>query len=162
MLYCRFNNGTKFDIIIYEALYPSILGLSHYFGNPHIVGVVTLTAHFYSDYMTCCGVNPSYVPNYLLNYSDKMTFFERLHNFLIHSYSFYLHTFYILPDQDKFMKKYIGKNLPSSLKIISNVSLFIYSSDLSVEYPRALQPNSIHVGAMHIRSPGPLPSVSMI
>lgn len=141
-------------------MYPSILGLTNYFGNPYAVGILTISSHLYTDYMMGNPINPSYMPSYLSTFSHKMTFMERLYNSLLYFYSIYNQMFYVIPDQDNIMRKYLGQNITSSVLASKNVSLVIYSSDLSIEYPRPLQLNSIHVGTMHIRPSLPLPDVS--
>ncbi|XP_075228696.1 UDP-glucosyltransferase 2-like [Lycorma delicatula] len=150
------SSDTKFDLILYEGLYPGALALKHHYNVP---SVVIFTVPLYIPVLYSMGnpINPSYLSSFLTNYSDKMTFYQRIINSFYTLYEMYVHNYYMYPKMDAVMKKYFGNDIPSSKELEMNNSLLILSGDLSQSYPIPLQPNTIKVGTLHIKPNKPLP-----
>ncbi|XP_075228976.1 UDP-glycosyltransferase UGT5-like [Lycorma delicatula] len=144
------SKETKFDLIIYEGLYPSLLGFVHHFKYPPSIAMVVIP--FYAPLLHAMGnpINPAYVPSFLTKYNNKMSFFERLKNTFFISYEIYIREYRVYPSQDKVMEKYFGANLPKLKELEKNTSLLFLNGDLSQSYPIPLQPNTVLIGSQHM------------
>lgn len=162
-LFFREVNGTKYDLIIYEAMGSFLLGFTDLVGNPPIIGVYTSHLPAFAASTWGNPTIPSYIPSLLFPFSDHMTFRERFENLYFEIYSRYIMDWYVKPIQDKYMHKNFGNFHHTLEELESNVSLTIVSTDLSTGYPKPMQPNTVHVGPMHVRhTPDPLPEVCII
>jgi hypothetical protein len=69
--------------VILEALiYQSYHGLIHHIGSPPVIGILTLEFLWTAAEAVGIPNNPAYVPEIVLPYGNRMTFFERLQNTL--------------------------------------------------------------------------------
>ena len=79
-----YPNDFKFDLVIYDfTCGPCILPIVHKFKYPAIVGVSPFLNPPYTDLIIGGHKYPSYVPHYILNFSDGMTLFDRIYNLII-------------------------------------------------------------------------------
>lgn len=104
--------------------------------------------------------NPtSYVPNVYLDYSDHMSFLERVHNTFFVLFVRLLRDWYYLPQLDRIVRRRLGEKIPPLLEIERNGSLVIVNSDPTTDYPRPNLPNVISLSGLHCRPPNFLPKV---
>lgn len=107
------SENSHFDLIISEQFYQETwLMFAHKFNAP----IVTISSMGYSDYMDYTNglLTPwAYVPHLLLNFSDKMTFWQRCENVLLSLYDKYLRLTFYMPQNNKLAKKYFGSALNS-------------------------------------------------
>nr|QVG59860.1 UDP-glucuronosyltransferase [Nilaparvata lugens] len=144
-------NGTKFDLIFYESIMlSSFLGFSELVGNPPIVGMLTINPFVISDPLVGNPEIPSYIPSVLLPNEHRMTFVERVNNFLINAYYHYVKIRYMDPLQEIYIKRYFGNVKHTAYEMERNISLMLISSDLASSYPKPIHPNTIYVGPTHI------------
>lgn len=103
--------------------------------------------------------NPAYVPHNLLCFSDKMSFFERLINFVVQAAHeiFYLHR---MMDNDYNIAQEHFSDLPQLWNIVSKSSLFLVNTHFSLNFPRPLVPSIVEVGGLHIGKIKHVPNVS--
>lgn len=96
-----------FDLIVTEQeMQESFLMFGHKFKAP-IVSMATLGS--YSDVMDYANglITPySYCPHMFLDYSDKMSFWERLNNVYISLYDRMYRYFWYMPEQSRIANKY--------------------------------------------------------
>ncbi|CAG7786585.1 unnamed protein product [Allacma fusca] len=98
---------------------------------------------------------PSFVPTFLSQLSERMSFMERLYNTylrlggsLVMEFQFHL--------THKYIQEYFPKT-PHPKELIANLSGVLINSDFSLDYPKLLPPNAVNVGCMQCRDPLPLP-----
>ncbi|CAH1402295.1 unnamed protein product [Nezara viridula] len=142
----------EFDLMISESLYLFEVFIA--FGHVFNVPVISIDAHapsVWSSYLTG-NVHPySYVPNYRIPMTDRMTFKERLMNTLL-NFQEILVSYYYLPEQERLMRTYLsynGKyNFPPLLDMLQNTSLVLVDAHFSLGYVRPYLPNIVEVGGM--------------
>ncbi|XP_046991814.1 UDP-glucosyltransferase 2-like [Schistocerca americana] len=140
-----------FDLVMFERLpYQAYHGLFHKVGSPPVIGVVTLTALSAMYYSHGNAMNPAYLPDVWLGFSDHMTFWQRLYNTFFYLWVNYLWYCEILPRQDNIMREYFGTDPPSLFETEHNYSLFIVNSHFSTEYPRPHLPSVVEVTGIHV------------
>uniref|UniRef100_A0A1Y1LV35 UDP-glucuronosyltransferase n=2 Tax=Photinus pyralis TaxID=7054 RepID=A0A1Y1LV35_PHOPY len=142
------------DITLQQCLYPLI----DRFNNPPLVAVTPfllppVLAHIFGN-----PLQTAYMPYYSTKYSDKMTFLERIKNFLlIHAeilYKRYIGT----PTELNLARKYFGEHIRDFEEIERNISILISNYDHILGFPLALAPNIIPAGGLHIAPVKPLPN----
>jgi glucuronosyltransferase len=153
----------NFDIIIIDInIEECYLGFVPIFGNPPVIAITAFVSPpWYSSFVG----NPqllSFTDTYLMPFTDHMTFFQRMTNFMIQNYVLYYRKFHHLPIMDSIAQKYFGKSTPLPSEIEKNISLVMVNTHYSLDYPKPLVPAMITVGGMHITPGKELPNVRHI
>ncbi|CAH1402297.1 unnamed protein product [Nezara viridula] len=142
----------EFDLMISESLYFYEVFIA--FGHVFNVPVISIDSHppsAWSSYLTG-NVHPySYVPNFRIPMTDRMTFKERLMNTLINLQEILVCHYYI-PEQERIMRTYLSYNgtydFPPLLDMLHNTSLVLVDAHFSLGYVRPYLPNIVEVGGM--------------
>ncbi|PSN40304.1 2-hydroxyacylsphingosine 1-beta-galactosyltransferase [Blattella germanica] len=147
-----------FDLILIEAFFNEcLLGFAHKFRAP----TVHICSHGGMFWMGDYVGNPNphaYVPDVFFDFSDKMTFQQRVWNTLAALFARAGRELWYLPQQNTIMKNYFKyEDLPSVWELQTNTSAVMLNTHVAVNYPRPLMPNLLLVGGMHIKKPGKLP-----
>ncbi|XP_049837372.1 UDP-glucosyltransferase 2-like [Schistocerca gregaria] len=145
------NSGEKFDLVIFERLgYLAYYGLIQRVGAPPAVAFITLSPpssvyHGFGNPM-----NPAYMPDMWLGYSDHMNFWQRLYNTYFYLRLMYMWFYDLMPAQEQLMHKYFGSDLPPIYEMERNFSLLIINNHFCMEYPRPHLPNIIELTGIHV------------
>ena len=149
----------KFDLIFLTPLFNECLyGYIHMLNTSVVLynqaGVIPWLA---GDLGT---PNPlSFTPNLLLGYSDRMTYFERLGNFIGTMYCYLTLEYYYYPIVEQIYRDFFDPNLPPVKEIIKNSSIVLANSNIAFHKPRPLMPDIIEVGGLHMTPPKSVPKV---
>lgn len=103
----------------------------------------------------------SHVPHSLIDFSDQMTFFERLYNVALSTLdSVLIRQFWHLPQHMAIAEKHFSHlaPLPSLESLSANISLTLVYTHRGLSYPRPSMPGLINIGGAHIKSTKPLPN----
>ncbi|XP_059475739.1 UDP-glycosyltransferase UGT5-like [Neocloeon triangulifer] len=139
-----------FDLIIAEVfMNEAIYGLSHHFKAP-LVLVCPFGGFHWHNYASGNPIPMSYYPNPMLEYTDRMTFTQRLSNFVFTTAWDLGHYFFYLPRQEAISKKVFGPDTPSVQELEASASVVLVNQHFTLNYPRPLMPNIIEVGGMHV------------
>ncbi|KAJ9581435.1 hypothetical protein L9F63_023367, partial [Diploptera punctata] len=157
--FLKSSSTEKFDLIITEAGWNEcFLGFIPKFGYPPVVavsayGIVPTTAMAMGT-----SINPSFVPNMVMQFSGDNSFLSRLKNFLCHSIYNYIYFTQGIPRFEEIAKKYLKQDMPSFVEIQRNFSIFLANTAFGFDDSIPVSPNIIPVGGMHIKSKAdPLP-----
>jgi glucuronosyltransferase len=103
----------------------------------------------------------SYIPDEFLEYTGKMNFWERTHNTIVCLLKHVGRQLIHLPKQNAAMQKHFNysDNLPHVWELERKTSLVLLNTHHSLEDPKALMPNFVQVGGMHVRPPKELTQV---
>ncbi|XP_049856470.1 UDP-glucosyltransferase 2-like isoform X2 [Schistocerca gregaria] len=153
------RSGETFDLAILEGLaYHSFYGLIHKMGSPPVAKLLTLTAPSSVYYNFGSPMEPAYMPDMWLGFSDRMDFWQRLYNTYFYLRLMYMWFYQAMPLQEEVMRKYFGPDPPSVYEADRNVSLLITANHFVFEYPRPHLPNIIEITGIHVATkPKPLP-----
>jgi glucuronosyltransferase len=149
-----------FDLIISEQFFQeAFLMFAHKFKAP----IVTIGTLGFSDFMDRDFglMTPwAFVPHPVLLYTDKMSFFQRVHNTLLSlTDMFYRHLLY-LPKQDRLARQYfqmLPQPLPSVQELEKSISVMLINNHISTSPPRPTMPGLVNVGGAHVKPPKRLP-----
>lgn len=150
-----FSSNEHYDAVILEQFSSDALKVvAHKFNAPlilfHGVGA-TNAVNLYVG-------NPSprsYISDIYLRFPSKMTFLERLENFVVSVFVTIYKHFYYFPEQEKIVKEFYP-NAPDLNSIIFNTSLILLMAHETTQQAVPLVPNMINVGGLHMKPPKPL------
>lgn len=148
-----------FDLIITEYFNTDCyLGFAHKYKVP-IVSLSSCTMMPWLNARYGNPDNPSYIPNNLMDFSDQMTFIQRVENTL--AYILHQLIYYLLMDipGNIIARKHFGEDLPALSDIVYNTSIVLINTHFSLNLPRPQTPNVIDVGGIHIENVKTLPKV---
>ncbi|XP_049767214.1 UDP-glycosyltransferase UGT5-like [Schistocerca cancellata] len=153
-----FSSNEKYDVMIIEIFFcECFLALSHIFKIP-VIQFATFSPPAWMGDVVGNPSPPAYVPEPFLEYSDHMTFFQRLHNTVFSTYCRVVRNLYYMPSQDVILRRYVDDpTLPSLLEMERKSSMVLANSHFSVLHPRPLLPAMVEVGGMHVSPPKKLP-----
>ncbi|XP_047098402.1 UDP-glycosyltransferase UGT5-like [Schistocerca piceifrons] len=156
-----FESDREFDVIIIETFFNDcLMALAHKFRAP-VIAISTLVGTVWMSDMMGSPYPLSYVAEPFLSYTDRMPFWQRLHNAAFATYARLVRRLYYAPRQDALVRRHVaGPSLPSVLDIERNTSLLFLNSHPSLHFPRPLAPNVIEIGGMHVCSPRTLPQAA--
>jgi glucuronosyltransferase len=158
------HSDERFDIIIVEGFYiDCFLGFAHKFKAP----VVQVCPFGGPEYIGDLVGNPNpyaYIPDVFQEFTDKMSFSERIKNTLGGLFQRIGRRHLIIPRQDAIMKKHFNytSSMPSITDLEKSTALVLVNHHFSISYPKPVMPNYVQVGGMHIKPPKNLPAVSAI
>nr|XP_018903292.1 PREDICTED: UDP-glucuronosyltransferase 2B18-like [Bemisia tabaci] len=152
----------KFDLVIGESFYtPYTCGLTRILtGAAPIITMITLTADYSSEDNLGSITHLSYVPSHFdhYGYTSRMTLWQKIENW----FSDYYLVSGFKERMESAARSYFSETEGSeSEKLLDgcwkNISLALVTSNPLYFYPRALGPNVIEVGPLHIKTPQKLP-----
>lgn len=154
----------KFDLVIVEwGIAPCFYAYSRQ-ANYTMMGIISLQLGSMAQIAMGSTSNPAYVPEIGFDYTDRMTFPQRLRNTIFHLAAF-AYVKFTLYGHDRIVKKYFGSDMPSLFDIEREVSLILTNTHFSNLIPRPNVPNVIPIGGppFHLlgKTPNPLTKVSL-
>ena len=139
------------------------------FGNEYVYPVIDLIGVPYVTHLsaspipmllTALGGPGEYasVPATFTDFTDNMSFFQRMQNFLLCQVFQLIRDLYWVPLMDGIVKEEFPQ-AKSINEVLSSVSLAIANSHPTTTFPRSLPPTVIPIGALHTRPARELPQV---
>ncbi|CAN9506754.1 unnamed protein product [Ophioblennius macclurei] len=145
---------TKYDLVLTDPVVPTGVMLAHYLKVP-LVFNVRWTSHGEGHFVIA--PSPlSYCPLVGTELSDRMTFFERVLNVIVHGYTEYQIAAYLLPTFGGLVKEYLGPDI-DYLAMFQAADLWLMRMDFVFDFPRPTMPNVIYMGGFQCKPAKPLP-----
>ncbi|XP_018563256.1 UDP-glucuronosyltransferase 2B7-like [Anoplophora glabripennis] len=143
------HSNETFDVVIVEQfLNEAHMGFATHFNAPLItwssLGLSEWNSHLVGN-VRPLSVNPFTQSQY----TDKMTFFQRVHNTLVNSFYAIYKELVSYPAQQELLTKYF----PGDIKlkdIMYNTSILLMNSHASTNHPTTLTTSVIEIGGFHI------------
>ncbi|CAG9861072.1 unnamed protein product [Phyllotreta striolata] len=146
------ENGT-FDAIITEIFNSDCyLSIADKFDAP-IIGFSSSRLPPWMFNRFAMPTNPSYIPVVLTDYTDKMTFLQRVDNTLLLGFSNIFFAYYRQTMDKKVISKYVGSEAADLDRMIEKVVLLLVNTHFTLNLPVPLGPNTIEVGGVHLEKP---------
>lgn len=157
------KEDNHYDLIITEFFNTNCLLMPIYerFKAP-IIGATSHVLMPWTNLWLGNPANPSTVPDIFMDFSDHMSFRDRLENTLGTLYhNLYFH--YVIKKQDiDIIRRNLRLDVSANYDaILNNVSAVLVNSHFSLNRPRPLVPAVIDVGGMHLLPQKKLPTVNM-
>ncbi|KAJ8972841.1 hypothetical protein NQ314_000005 [Rhamnusium bicolor] len=149
----------EFDLMIIEFFNSDCFLSLYYKIKAPIVGITSSTLMPWSSERFANPTHTAYIPNNCMDYSDKMTFLERLENTVVTLYHQYHYEYYTLSRDEQIARKFLGRKASQITSFIKNSGILLTNTHFSLNLPRPLVPNVVEVGGIHIGGIRPLPKV---
>lgn len=98
----------QYDLVISEQMNHDTWLLFAYKFKAPIITISTMGFAQYMDYANGLVTPMAYVPNIMLDYDDRMDFWERCENVLVTLYDWYLRLTYYMPENNRLAEQYFG------------------------------------------------------
>ncbi|XP_018325088.1 UDP-glucuronosyltransferase 1-3 isoform X1 [Agrilus planipennis] len=145
------NSTLDYDVVIAEVFnsncFMTIAGKT----KAPIVGVSSCYIPVFWNDIFGNPYNPSYIPNIDMDYSDNMTFFERVENLITITYTLFYFNFVSNSAVQSLVDKYAPHDQPIA-EVSKNISLLLVNTHVTTARPRPFVPNIIEVGGIHLPS----------
>lgn len=151
------NTTVKYDVIITEVFGSDCFASFAHKLNIPLISYITSMMLPWASLRTGDPNNPSYIVNYLTDYPEQMTLYERMSNTFWLLYANIMYRFYSDKPSHRLAQQYFGTNLPPLEEIVRNTSLLFVNSHFSVTQSKPSAANVIEVGGIHIKEQKPLP-----
>ncbi|XP_022102115.1 UDP-glucuronosyltransferase 2B7-like [Acanthaster planci] len=138
----------RFDMLVGDDCIPCVPMLAQALDIPFVLESNTFAVPTKHSAWTGLPINPSYIPERVMQLTDRMTFLQRLKNVLGHYYQTIVH-FHLgvasFVGYDKLKVKYNIKPEVSTLESYKQALLYFMHGSFGLEFPRPLQPNIKYV-----------------
>ncbi|XGW11866.1 hypothetical protein V3C99_012939 [Haemonchus contortus] len=150
--------NSRFDVALHELYEPFSVGIFELIGVTKTVALSAFGVSLYVPEITGVPANPSFVPGAFSTYSDSMTFWERLNNFI---YEFELDVRYRIWERQlwlHFNEVYPG--FPTFRELLKRqVGVVLLNINEYTETPRPTANIVRYIGGIAIHPPKPLSQV---
>lgn len=99
----------------------------------------------------------SYIPFTATEFTDKMTFPQRIQNVLSYILGTYTLSHITEPNYKPLVKKFFGPDVDYSTFFL-DADIWLMRNDFIFEFPRPTMPNIVYIGGFQCKSPKPLPT----
>ncbi|XP_043856821.1 UDP-glucuronosyltransferase 1A1-like isoform X5 [Dromiciops gliroides] len=142
-----------YDAILTDPAIPCGALVAQYLSIPAVYFLRGLPCHLDAEGTQC--PNPSsYIPRLFLDFTDHMTFLQRVHNMLITLSQFFLCDFVYSPYAH--LASEVLKREVTVMDLLSHGSMWLLRTDFVKEYPRPIMPNMVFIGGINCAYRKPL------
>ncbi|KAJ9591510.1 hypothetical protein L9F63_001947, partial [Diploptera punctata] len=152
------NSGSNFDLIIMETILSPCFFVFPYKLNAPYIGITSVPPTTSTQSSVGNPANPAYSPDFILGYTDHLTFTQRFHSTLYSIALRLLDYYWIFPAHDAMVRRIFNDtSMPYIGELANNVSVLLANYHYSFYYPRPNVPNMIEIAGLHLATPGSLP-----
>ncbi|XP_060895002.1 UDP-glucuronosyltransferase 2C1-like [Labrus mixtus] len=145
--------GAKYDLVLTDPFFGAGVLLSHCLGLPLVLNArwtVQGEGHF-----TIAPSPLSYVPVPGSELTDKMTFTQRIKNFMFYVFTC-LQIWYVTdPNYIPFVHRYFGKDV-HYMELFQAADIWLMRTDFIFEFPRPTMPNIVYMAGFQCKPSKPL------
>ncbi|KAM4744722.1 LOW QUALITY PROTEIN: UDP-glucuronosyltransferase 2A1-like [Anableps anableps] len=144
----------NYDLALIEPVFPTGVILAHYLKLPLVLNV-RWTSHG-EGHFSIAPSPLSYIPMTGTEFSDKMSFIQRVLNVMAFALKKYYIAWNILPHYEALITKYFDSDL-DYLSMFQTADLWLMKVDFVFEFPRPTMPDVIYMGGFQCKPAKPLP-----
>ncbi|XP_050509643.1 UDP-glycosyltransferase UGT5-like isoform X2 [Diabrotica virgifera virgifera] len=153
------NRNTRFDLIVIDmSLGGCLLPVIEKFNYPPSIAVCPFLLVPYLSELFGNSVHPAFVPHMYSKFTSKMSYFERIQNYVYTYGEIYLWSRIYKTRRTEIAKMAFGEDVAPIEKLERHLSLVLTNIIMGFNYARPLTPNIIPVGGLHIRPARKLPN----
>ncbi|XP_044750029.1 UDP-glycosyltransferase UGT5-like isoform X1 [Coccinella septempunctata] len=150
------KSNVKFDLIFGELFNSECTqGFALRFKAPLVAISTTMIMAWHNGHFGNPD-NPSYIPNNHIWFSDRMSFSERMVNFLATTYAKVVYGAFFDSNR-RLLEEHLQMQIPDLDALTRNTSLLLVNSHWSLTFTRPLVPSVVEIGGVHIQKNKPLP-----
>ncbi|XP_040123976.1 UDP-glucuronosyltransferase 1A8 isoform X1 [Ictidomys tridecemlineatus] len=144
---------SSFDAVFMDPFDVCGLIIAKYFSLPSVVFTRGVFCHYLEEGAQC--PSPlSYIPRFLMRFSDAMTFKQRVENLISHLAEHLFCPYFLKTTLESASEILQAPVTPYDL--FSQVSIWLLRTDFVLDYPRPVMPNMIFIGGINCHQGKPL------
>lgn len=152
----RHLNDTSFDVVLTDPVFPCGALLAEYLSIPAVYFLRVIPCELDFEGTQC--PNPySYIPRFLTQNSDHMTFLQRVKNMLYPLALMHICQFSYGPYSS--LASEILQREVSLVDVLGSASVWLFRADFVFDYPRPIMPNMAFIGGINCANRKPLSQV---
>ncbi|XP_030580142.1 UDP-glucuronosyltransferase 2A2-like isoform X2 [Archocentrus centrarchus] len=147
-------NDSKFDLLLADPCWGVGVILAKYLNLPLVYNVrwvLSTEAHF-----SIAPSPTSYIPVTGTGNTDKMTFFQRVKNMVLHVITQIQNDLVVRLVYQKITDKYLGSDQDFN-ELMIDADIWLMRVDFVFDYPRPTMPNAVYMGGFQCKPAKPLP-----
>lgn len=141
-----------FDVILVESVFcVELMGIGHHFNAP-IILISPMMVSIGMHSLTASPALKSFMPNIHNSYTNRMSFWQRMHNMLTYiTFDYFIGTLTAAHFQKSYEHLFsIESNAPSIHDLMRNVSLILLNSHANMTSSKPFMPHIIEIGGLTI------------
>ncbi|NXA13555.1 UD11 glucuronosyltransferase, partial [Sapayoa aenigma] len=142
----RYLEESKFDALLTDPVVPCGLILAQHLSLPSVYFLRGVPCGLDFE-ATQCPSPPSYVPRGFTEYTDHMTFLQRVRNLVYDIPNLFLCDFAFQPFAEM-ASEFLQRDV-TVLDLLCQGSIWLLRVEFVLDYPRPLMPNIIPIGGVH-------------
>ncbi|XP_078603319.1 UDP-glucuronosyltransferase 2A3-like [Branchiostoma floridae x Branchiostoma japonicum] len=148
---------SEYSVVIFDPIFPCSAILSVHLDNlVPLIAVLRADHFFLGETSTSVPIPPSYVPSLITDFTDDMTFGQRVQNVVVSTLLPVLARRSASSAFDGLVRSYVGQE-ETIESVTSRTDLWLYRTDnLLLDFPRPSMPNMVQVGGLNVRVAAPL------
>ncbi|XP_035692607.1 UDP-glucuronosyltransferase 1-2-like [Branchiostoma floridae] len=148
--------ASQYSVVISDPFFPCGAILSAHLGIrvPHIA-VMRGDPYFLDERATGVPTPLSYVPSIVTDFTDDMTFGQRVQNVIVSTLLPLVAQSIVSSAFDGLVRTYVGKE-ETIQSVTSRTDLWLYRTDDVLDFPRPSMPNMVQVGGLNVGEAAPL------
>ncbi|XP_043968065.1 UDP-glucuronosyltransferase 2A2-like [Gambusia affinis] len=147
-------HDAKFDLVLTDPAFGGGVFLGHRLGLPLVFNVrwtIQVEGHF-----TIAPSPLSYIPVPGSEMTDRMTFIQRVKNFLIYIVTCIQFWYVVEPLYPEFVHRHFGKDV-DYIELFQSADIWLMRNDFTFEFPRPTMPNIVYMSGFQCKPSKPLP-----
>lgn len=153
----------EYDVVLVEQFNSDcMVGLAHVYGvKAPMISMLSSNLMHWSPSRVGVSYNPSHVPIVSADYSERMTFRQRLENTLLNMFYNLWYRYAIQLKEEAIIEKHFAMQIPDLQDLGKNTTMMLVNAFHSLNGARPLLPGIVEVGGMHLdHTRKAIPSVS--
>ncbi|KAK7934339.1 hypothetical protein WMY93_005235 [Mugilogobius chulae] len=147
--------ASKYDLLFSDPIYPGSELVADILGVPLIYSLRFSLVNYWERHCGQVPAPPSFVPGAMSKLTDKMSFSERLWNFLFYALNDVVLDFTLVSKLDQYYTEIKGTPT-STCELIGNADIWLMRTYWDFNFPHPFLPNFKYVGGIHCRPAKPL------
>ncbi|XP_055635695.1 UDP-glycosyltransferase UGT5-like [Toxorhynchites rutilus septentrionalis] len=145
------ESKVQYDLVLVEQFNNDcMLGIAHLLNAPYI-GLSSCPLMPWHYDRVGNPMTPSYIPALFMGYSEKMSFTQRLSNWIT-AYSFKaMYSWFNDNAANAIIRKHLGNNIPDIKDLQKRTSMMFVNQHHSLSGPKPLSPAVVEIGGIHIQ-----------
>lgn len=156
------NARGQYDLLVTQLFADDCFAYFAHILDVPLISITTSVNIPWASERTGLPDNPSYIPNYLVDFGQTMSFWERMYNTMILMYA----KFYYLNVFDKqtrvIAEQALGRTLPPLNDVLANTSMLFLNSYHTLAQSRPFPPNVVEIGGIHVKKRQNISEVTLL
>ncbi|KAI8489721.1 UDP-glucuronosyltransferase 2A1 [Branchiostoma belcheri] len=145
----------RYDVVIFDPIFPCGAIVAAILDHP-LIAILRGDPFFLGHKATGVPLPPSYVPHFASDFTDQMTFVQRVQNVLLTTLAPMVTNWLASETYDGLVRKHLGGKATIQ-SVASRTDLWLHRTDTILDLPRPSMPNMVQIGGLNVRAVASLP-----